>query len=141
MAEFRTSIDIEAPPEVVFSYLVTPQRMVTWMGELADLEPVPGGRFAVDIGGVPFRGEYVELDAPRCVVVSWGLAGSDEFPPASSRVEFVLEPTSRGTTLHLVHSGLPESHAATHGLGWGHYLARLHAAAGGLPVGPDPGFR
>jgi uncharacterized protein YndB with AHSA1/START domain len=141
VAEFRTSIDIDAPPEVVFAHLVTPERMITWLGERADLEPLPGGRFAVDIGGVAFRGEYVEIDAPRCVVVAWGLAGSDEFPPGSSRVEFVLEPTARGTTLHLAHSGLPETHANTHALGWKHYLTRLQAAASGMPAGADPGFR
>ncbi|MBV8716360.1 MAG: SRPBCC domain-containing protein [Chloroflexi bacterium] len=140
MAEFRTSIDIEAPPETVFAHLVTPERMVSWMGERADLEPVPGGRFAVDIGGVPFRGEYLEVEQPHRVVVSWGLAGSDDFPPGVSRVEFTLQPTPRGTTLHLLHTGLPESHAATHGLGWAHYLSRLQHSASGNPPGPDPGF-
>jgi uncharacterized protein YndB with AHSA1/START domain len=140
VAEFTTSIDIAAPPEIVFAHLVTPERMVRWMGERADLEPLPGGQFAVDIGGVPFRGQYLEIDQPRRVVVSWGLAGSDDFPPGASRVEFTLEPTPAGTTLHLVHAGLPEPYAATHGLGWAHYLARLQQAALGNPPGPDPGF-
>ena len=140
MAEFRTSISIEAPPEIVFAHLVTPERMITWMGERADLEPLPGGRFAVDIGGFPFRGEYVAVEEPRRVVVSWGLAGSDDFPPGASQVEFTLEPTASGTTLHLVHSGLPDAYAATHRLGWDHYLDRLVQAAGGRPSGPDTGF-
>jgi len=115
-------------------------RSITWMGERADLVPVPGGQFAVDIGGVPFRGEYVSVEKPRRVVVSWGMAGSDDFPPGSSRVEFTLEATQRGTTLHLVHSGLPDSRAAGHGLGWGHYLGRLTQAAQGTPPGADAGF-
>ena len=51
MADFSTSIDIEAPPDVVFAHLVTPERMVSWMGEHADLEPVPGGGFAVEPAG------------------------------------------------------------------------------------------
>lgn len=110
------------------------------MGERADVEPLPGGRFAVDIGGVPFRGEYLEVDEPRRVVVSWGLAGSDDFPPGSSRVQFTLERTPRGTTLHLLHTALPDAYAARHGLGWGHYLGRLQQTAGGTPPGPDPGF-
>ena len=58
--------------------------MVTWMGERADLEPVAGGRFAVDINGVPFRGEYLEVDPPHRVVVSWGMADSADLPPGSS---------------------------------------------------------
>jgi uncharacterized protein YndB with AHSA1/START domain len=141
VAEFRTSIDIEAPPELVFKHLITPERMLTWMGERAELEPSPGGRFAVDVGGVPFRGEYLEVDEPRRVVVSWGMAGNDAFPPGTSRVEFTLQPTPQGTTLHLVHTGLPETHASTHGLGWAHYLARLQQAAAGNPPGRDGGFQ
>jgi uncharacterized protein YndB with AHSA1/START domain len=141
VAEFATSIDIEAPPEIVFAHLVTPQRMLTWMGERADLEPLPGGCFAVDIGGVPFRGEYVEVDEPRRVVVSWGVAGNDAFPPGASRVEFELEPTPRGTTLRLTHTGLPDARVPGHSAGWAHYLGRLGQAATGAPAGPDPGFR
>jgi uncharacterized protein YndB with AHSA1/START domain len=41
MAEFSTSIDIDAPPEVVFAHLVTPERMVTWMGQRAELDLPP----------------------------------------------------------------------------------------------------
>lgn len=140
MPEYSMSIDIEAPPEVVFAHLVTPERMVTWMGERADLEPLPGGRFAVDIGGVPFRGEYLEVEEPRRVVVSWGLAGSDDFPPGTSRVQFTLEPTSQGTTLHLLHTGLPDAYSVTHGRGWDHYLGRLRQASLGEAPGLDPGF-
>lgn len=140
MPEYSTSINIDAPPEIVFAYLVKPDRMVAWMGERADLEPVPGGRFAVDISGYPFRGEYLELEPPHRVVVSWGLAGSDDFPPGSSRVEFILSPTSGGTSLKVVHTDLPDTHARTHGLGWTHYLARLEQAAVGTEPGIDAGF-
>ena len=140
MAEYSTSIDIEAPPELVFAYLTTPERMLTWMGERAHLEPVSGGRFEVDIRGNPFRGQFLEVEPPHRLVLSWGLAGSDDFPPGSSRVEFVLSPTSNGTNLRLVHSHLPETHARTHGLGWTHYLTRLQRAASGAEPGPDAGF-
>jgi uncharacterized protein YndB with AHSA1/START domain len=135
MAEFSTSIYIAATPEVVFAHLVTPERMVAWMGERADLDPVPGGVFAVDINGFPFRGEYLEIDPPHRVVVSWGLAGSDDFPAGSSRVEFTLTPTAAGTALRLVHVGLPESRAQRHASGWANYLGRLQLTV----VGADPG--
>jgi uncharacterized protein YndB with AHSA1/START domain len=141
VAEYSTSIDIAAPPEIVFAHLTTPERMVTWMGERADLQPQPGGRFAVDIQGTAFRGEYLEVEPPHRVVVSWGLAASDEFPAGSSRVEFTLSATPDGTTLTVLHTGLPDAHAPTHGVGWAHYLARLtRAACGDLP-GADRGFR
>ena len=140
MADYRTSIDIAAPPEVVFAHLITPERMITWMGERAELEARPGGMFAVDVTGNPFRGEYLEVQPPHRVVVSWGLAGSDSFPPGSSRVEFTLTSIDTGTRLSLIHRDLPETHSRTHGLGWTHYLGRLQRASAGVDPGPDLGF-
>ena len=87
MAEFRDFIEIEAPPQVVFEYLTTNEGMTAWMGQYADLDPTPGGRFAVDIAGYPVRGEYLAVEPFRRVVVSWGFAGSDELPAGASRVE------------------------------------------------------
>jgi uncharacterized protein YndB with AHSA1/START domain len=137
MAEFSTSIDIDAPPDVVFAHLTTAERMVTWMGQRADLNPTPGGQFAVDVNGFPFRGEYLEVDPPHRVVVSWGLAGSDDFPAGSSRVVFTLTPTADGTALRLVHTGLPDTRALTHASGWANYLSRLQLAAQGMDPGAD----
>ena len=136
--QYVTFIDIDAPPEVVFAHLVSAQRMVSWMGQHAELEPTPGGGFAVDINGSLVRGRYLEVDPPHRVVVSWGMAGSEDLPPGSSRVEFTLTPTETGTRLDLVHTGLREPKASGHATGWVHFLARLRAAASGTAPGPDP---
>src|SRR5262249_3988549 len=109
MAEFSTTIDIEAPPEIVFDHLVTADGMVAWMGKRAELDPTPGGVFSVDIDGNPIRGEFVVVDRPRTIVVTWGLLGSDILPVGSTRVEFQLTPIERGTRLALAHTDLPES--------------------------------
>jgi uncharacterized protein YndB with AHSA1/START domain len=137
LSDFSTSIEIEAPPEVVFEHLVEAERMVSWMGQHARLQPVPGGEFAVDINGYLVRGEYLEVDAPHRVVVSWGMGGTEDLPPGSSRVEFTLTPTPTGTRLELVHSRLPETRVAGHATGWANYLARLRSAARGIDPGPD----
>lgn len=137
MPDFSTSIEINAPAEVVFEHLVTAERMISWMGQRAELRAVPGGAFAVDINGYLVRGEYLAVEPPRRVVVSWGMAGIDDFPPGSSQVEFTLTPTATGTSLRVVHSGLPETRAKNHAAGWGNYLARLRAAASGIDPGPD----
>ena len=137
MPDFSTSIDIEAPPEVVFAHLVTAERMVLWMGQHAELHPVPGGAFALDINGYLIRGEYLEVDPPHRVVVSWGMAGAADLPPGASRVEFNLTPTATGTSLTLKHSGLPATRAKTHASGWANYLPRLRTAAIGVDPGPD----
>jgi uncharacterized protein YndB with AHSA1/START domain len=137
MADFSTSIEIEAPPNVVFAHLTTAERMVLWMGEHAELHAAPGGEFAVDINGYLVRGQYLEVEPPHRVVVSWGMAGAEDLPPGSSRVEFILEPTASGTHLTLLHTGLPDTRAKTHAAGWNNYVARLRVAARGEDPGPD----
>lgn len=144
MADFSTSIDIEAPPEVVFAHLVDAKRMVRWMGQYADLHPTPGGGFAVDINGVLVRGHYLEVAPPHRLVISWGMAGSDDLPRGASRVEFTLTATANGTKLSLFHTGLPETRARTHATGWASYLGRLQVTAAGGDPGVDawrPGQR
>ena len=137
MPDFATSIEIEAPIEVVFEHLVKADRMTRWMGQHATLHAVPGGEFSVDINGYLVRGEYVEVERPHRVVVSWGMAGVADLPPGSSRVEFVLTPTPRGTTVSLRHTKLPESRSKGHAAGWANYVDRLAAAARGIDPGPD----
>ena len=131
MPDYATSIDIEAPPEVVFAHLVTPEGMVAWIGDHATLDPNPGGTFAVDIGGVPVRGEYLEVDPPRLVVVTWGVAGNQHLPAGSSRVEFRLTALGAGahTRVDLLHTGLPADEVPKHAHGWAQLLSRLSDAA------------
>jgi uncharacterized protein YndB with AHSA1/START domain len=112
--------------------------MTRWMGQHATLDPVPGGAFEVDINGVPVRGHYLEIDPPRRVVVSWGVAGNTELPPGATQVEFTLTPTPAGTHLRLIHRGLPAGQAPMHATGWNHFLPRLTLAATGTSPGPDP---
>jgi uncharacterized protein YndB with AHSA1/START domain len=129
VADFATSIDIEAPPEVVFAHLVTPEGMLAWMGQSAELDATPGGVFAVDIGGNPIRGEYLEVDPPHSVVITWGVLGSELLPAGSSRVEFRLTPIAAGTRLVLTHTGLPAVEQPKHAVGWAELLTRLAHAA------------
>jgi len=99
---YETTVDLNAPAQEVFRHLTDPTAMIRWMGQHATLEPAPGGCFEVDINGVPVRGRYLEVDPPRRVVVSWGVAGNPGLPPGASQVEFTLTPTAAGTRLRLV---------------------------------------
>ena len=137
MAEHRTSIDIDAAPEVVFEFLVTDAGVTSWMGQWASLDPVPGGQFAVDIAGYPARGVFLEVDPPRRVTVSWGFAGHESLPPGSSTVSFELTPLSVGTRVEVVHTDLPEDEVPGHGAGWDHFLPRLARAAAGEHLPAD----
>lgn len=136
MAEFSTSIEIHATPDDVFDFLVTHNGITAWMGEHATLNARVGGVFEVDIAGSPIRGCYLEITRPNRVVVSWGVAGSDEFARGSSRVSFTLSAIPKGTRVDLLHSGLPEVRIAGHEDGWAHFLPRLALASEGAPVPP-----
>lgn len=137
MAEFRDSIEIAAPPETVFEYLTTRNGLTAWMGQYADLDPRPGGRFAVDIAGHPVRGEYLIVEPPYRVVVSWGFAGSDDLPVGASTVKFRLTPIDGGTRLDLRHCDLPDGSLRGHAAGWANFLPRLAIVGGGGDAGPD----
>ena len=134
---FETEVDIDASPEEVFRHLVDPSAMLRWIGQHAVLEAFPGGRFEIDVNGVPVRGQYVVVEPPRRVVVTWGMAGNADLPPGSTEVEFTLAAQGPGTRLRLVHRNLPDSEAPKHAEGWGHFLPRLVAAASGRDPGPD----
>ena len=135
---YTTSVRIDASAAEVFPYLTDPDLMIRWMGDWADLQPNPGGTLAIDINGVPIRGEYLVVEPPHRVVFSWGAAGSDVLAPGSTTVEIVLRPDGAGTVLELVHRDLPPEELAQHGVGWGHFLDRLVVAASGGQPGPDP---
>jgi len=111
--------------------------MTAWMGQRAVLEPQPDGVFEVDIAGSPIRGRYREVERPCRVVVSWGVAGSDDLPPGASTVAFTLTSTARGTRVDVVHSGLPGPLLAGHADGWAHFLPRLVIVAQGRDAGRD----
>ena len=137
MPDFETSIDIGAEPAFVFDFLITNDGMTAWMGEWADLDPRVGGQFAVDVAGSAVRGEFLEVDPPHRVVVSWGMAGSDDLPPGLSTVAFTLTPIATGTRVDLVHSGLPDRALAGHARGWQHYFERLQLSGEGAHLGRD----
>nr|WP_269085611.1 SRPBCC domain-containing protein [Nonomuraea pusilla] len=100
-----------------------------WRGTSRRRRTWPGGVFAVDIDGNPIRGEFVEVDRPRTVVVTWGLEGDDVLPAGSTEVAFRLTPTATGTRVDLTHSNLPESQVPPHAEGWPHFLGILAETA------------
>jgi uncharacterized protein YndB with AHSA1/START domain len=133
-------VRLGAAPDEVFRYLTDAERYVRWQGVKAELDPRPGGVFRVwmDADTVA-RGEFVEVEAPRRVVFSWGWEGNESVPPGSTIVELTLEADGDGTVLSLRHTGLPDGEAAAmHEEGWRFFTARLAAVARGEDPGPTP---
>lgn len=125
-----SSVWIDAPPETVFPFFTDPARLTQWLGHAAQVDPVAGGRFAVDINDRLVRGRYLEVSPPHRVVFSWGDAGSAALPPGSSRVEVDLEAAGTRTLVTLRHHGLGGEARADHGRGWPLKLGELVTALG-----------
>jgi uncharacterized protein YndB with AHSA1/START domain len=133
-------IAIDASPETIWEFLVDPDKVVRWMGTTAELDPRPGGVYRVEVlSGNIAQGEFVELDAPRRLVWTWGWeSGVSEVPAGSGTVEIELVPHGEGTLLKFSHRDLPDADATErHAEGWDHYLERLRVTAGGGDPGAD----
>lgn len=136
------TMHIDARPEIVFGFLTDARQLLRWQGLEAEVEPRPGGLYRVRINalGHTIRGRFLEVTPFSRVVYTWGWEVGDRAIPAeSTTVDITLEPTGRGTALHLRHRGIPltDDLMETHDAGWNHYIARLAAVAGGADPGPD----
>jgi uncharacterized protein YndB with AHSA1/START domain len=133
-------VRIAAPADLIFDYFVDPLKMIHWKGISAELDARPGGVYRVDMNGRDvILGEYLEIDRPRRVVMSFGWDAPETLIPAgSTRVEIDLIAEGEHTIVRLTHTGLPSEAAKQHALGWEHYLERLSLAGAGQDPGPDP---
>jgi uncharacterized protein YndB with AHSA1/START domain len=122
------SIRIEAPAEIVFGMLTEADLLTHWMAHEAEVTLRPGGAFRwVYENGDVVLGRFVEIDAPRRLVLAygWEVPASRGIPPASTEVEITLEDIDGATQLRLVHRGLPPADVASHRVGWESFLGRL----------------
>lgn len=127
------TVRIAARPETVWRYWTDPERMCAWWGTAAELDPQPGGRCRVEMGGRPaMRGEFLELVPYERIVFSFGWESACDVPaiaPCSTRVEVTLTPDGDDTVLTLRHTGIPGARADEHVSGWARFLPRLVDAA------------
>jgi uncharacterized protein YndB with AHSA1/START domain len=120
---------IAARPSIVFDALTTPEGIAHWWGPdagpvlLAETDPRVGGRFRVrfrrlDGSEHESSGEYLEVQRPARLAMSWRWLGGAE-DPGESRVEITLRATAEGTELTLTHSRLHDEETRRgHEQGW-----------------------
>jgi uncharacterized protein YndB with AHSA1/START domain len=157
IAPVEVIVHVLAAAADVFPYFTDPDRYVQWMGSQAELDPVPGGVFRVDMpDGFAGAGTFSEVAWPHLVVFTWGFADDEaashtkhapgEAPPAdgtmsagSTRITVTLADEGGGTKVTLRHENLPsEELRAAHDVAWNTYLPRLAVVAAGGDPGPDP---
>ena len=122
----EVEIAIQAPADLVFDFLVEPEKLLRWLGQDGTIDPRPGGELRVKISDDDTAvGNYVEIDRPKHLVFTWGWEGSDVVPPGSSTVELNLREEDDHTVVSLMHSGLPDDQPALHLEGWQYFGRRL----------------
>lgn len=134
------TVEIAAPPTVIYELFTDAEELVRWMAPTAELDAVVGGTIRwTHANGDSCIGEFVELVPGRRITFTYGWDRPDvEIPPGSTTVEIRLEPHGQdGTLLQLVHRGLSDPMAEAHSGGWTNYLQRLAAVAEGRDPGPD----
>ena len=130
---------IKARPSIVFEALTTPEGIAGWWGP--DAGPVLFAETDARVGGwfrVRFRmvdgsehesaGEYLEVEKPKRLVMSWQWTTGGEPDEAGnlSRLVFDLEPINIGTELTLTHTQLKtEASRISHEQGWAGAIDKL----------------
>jgi len=130
---------IKARPSIVFEALTTPEGIAGGWGP--DAGPVLFAETDVRVGGwfrVRFRmvdgsehesaGEYLEVEKPKRLVMSWQWTTGGEPDEAGnlSRLVFDLEPIDIGTELTLTHTQLKtEASRISHEQGWAGAIDKL----------------
>lgn len=135
------TLEIAAPPAVVYDLFTDATQLVRWMAPSAEVDACVGGTIRwTHANGDSCIGEFVELVPSRRITFTYGWDRPDvEIPPGTTTVQIHLEPHGvDGTRLRLVHRGLSDPMADAHAGGWTNYLQRLAAVAAGHDPGPDP---
>ncbi|PJI91171.1 SRPBCC domain-containing protein [Luteimicrobium subarcticum] len=156
IGSIERELHIDAPPEVVFAVLTTPEHIRDWWSAATDVDPVPGasGRFSWtdnttgSTESTPFT--VVESDPPRTFSFRWTYdEGAAAGPGNSLLVTFELVPADGATMLRFRETGyrehgweaaVLEEQYASHRQGWDFYLPRLAAASASAREGAcEPG--
>jgi uncharacterized protein YndB with AHSA1/START domain len=151
LGTIEREIYVEAPPEVVFEVVSSPDHLKEWWPDDAQYEPTPGSVGEIVFGDrnadgavVPFT--VVDARPPQSFSFRW-THPADEVAAAGNSllVTFDLTPSGGGTLLKMTETGFREmgweaavlEHQYTeHVSGWEFYLPRLATYVATLKVRP-----
>lgn len=136
MKEVTKSIWIDAPPDVVFSYFTDAEKVARWSGRRAEIDPVPGGVYRLDMGvsGV-VGGRFLSVEPGRSL--SWEVHAPEGVDAPPAVIEITITPEAGGSRVAVRQTGLAPPFDMMASRGWDHHLARLSVAAQGGAPGED----
>ena len=130
-AVIEIGVDLPVSPSDALEWFCVPEKWTRFQGQQAWLDPKPGGRLRLDLGGGVFiRGHYLEVEA-RQLSFSWGKEGDNALPAESTQVTLTTAPAPGGCSLVLRHYGLDGEQADRHRSGWRYHLLRLAVVCSG----------
>src|SRR5260370_24316306 len=137
---YEKSVIVPLSADETFALITERDRLRRWQAITARVDLRAGGDYRwTIIPGHSARGTVTEVEPGRRVVFTWGWEAAADLPPGASTVTITLEPSADGTIVRLVHDGLTDEQAASHGEGWTHYLGRLAQACAHCDARAEPG--
>ncbi len=145
-------LHIEAPPEVVFDVISSPEHIRDWWSAETEIEPVAGSTSELTwrdeasgrVNVVPIT--VIDAEPPRLFSFRWTQGpGENPTPSNSLLVTFELSPSGTGTVLRFTETGFHERGWDTatieaayqeHANGWDLFLPRIAERAEGQIAGP-----
>ncbi|MEX1071943.1 MAG: SRPBCC domain-containing protein [Anaerolineales bacterium] len=129
--QIQFEIEINAPPEKVWTKLASIEGMNEWLSKRLVFEFRQGGEFRMEVsipgdGDFTFFGEVVKIEPLKELAFTWIEQEKGKDPwPVSTLVSFKLKPSTNGTLVSMTHTGfealegeLARSEYEGHIVGW-----------------------
>ena len=103
MKNYKKYYIIPAPPEDVYLALTNPGTIQLWSGEEAVMSTEPNSEFSLWEGSI--TGLNLEFETNKKIVQQWYFGDQSE----QSIVTIKLHPDSKGTSIELRHTNIPDN--------------------------------
>lgn len=97
------SVEIKAPPSVVWRWLARQEALRRWLGADLEIDLRVGGQYRMSREGTWISGVVLDIVPEGALVLSWFEEGGDWVHPARLVIE--LRPTRSGTRVAVSHDG------------------------------------
>ncbi len=128
---------VDAPVDIVWRLVSTPDGLTEWMAASAEVDLRPGGtiRWTHDNGWI-VAGEVCEVVPLRRLVFTYGWErGGFPVPVGSSVVTIELTAIGESTEVRVRHEGLTAAMSDRHSRGWAIFADRLAGQASSIARG------